>query len=98
MSEVVRLQIEVESSQLEELEGLAEIGGARTKRELFNNALTLLKWAVAQKQRGLLIVAENPFTGASRELQMPFLENVAASARRGQPDPEKSQIHAVNPK
>ncbi len=73
---VVRLQIEINQSQKEELEHLVELTGLRTKKELLNNALTLLKWAVRERARGSSICSVNEKAGVYKELQMPILENV----------------------
>ena len=77
MSDLVRLQVEIDQEQMNELERLLQVGGLRTKKELLNNALTLLKWAVKEKGRGCAIVSVNEQEGTYKELEMPFLEHVA---------------------
>jgi len=77
---IVRLQVEIESDQMQELERLGELGGLRTKKDLVNNAFTLLRWAAKQKAEGCAIVSVNDDNGNSKELQMPFLEEVAANS------------------
>jgi hypothetical protein len=69
-----KLQVELNQKQLEALNELQDAGGLRTKKELLDNALTLLKWAVRQKREGNLIVSMNAATGGIRELQLPYLE------------------------
>jgi hypothetical protein len=78
---VIRLQVELEAAQMEELEKLADLGGLRTKKDLLNNALTLLKWAARQKTEGSVIQSVNRSEGTVKELEMPFLETLAALSR-----------------
>ena len=77
----IRLQFEVEEDALREIEQLQELGGLRTRKDLLNNALTLLQWAVRQRSKGRTILSEGE-DGSQRELEMPFLEAVAGAARR----------------
>lgn len=77
----IRLQFEIDEDWLQVLEELRRLGGLRTKKDLLNNALTLLRWAVKQRLNGRAIVSVSP-DGAERELEMPYLEAVAASATK----------------
>jgi hypothetical protein len=79
---VARFQVEIDENQMRELEQLAELGGLRTKKDLLNNALTLLKWAARQKTQGNAILTFDRDAGVYRELEMPFLESLASFARR----------------
>ena len=45
MSDVTRFQVEIDQTEMDELERLQQLGGLRTKRELLNTAMTKLKWA-----------------------------------------------------
>lgn len=79
MSELARLQVDILKRQLEELERLQELGGLRSKRELWDTAFTLLKWAARKKAQGFAVgslTADGVFT----ELEMPFLEHYAVNA------------------
>jgi hypothetical protein len=76
MPETVRLQVEMDQEQMAELEQLLQLGGLKTKKELFNNALTLLKWAAREKAKGNAICSINEQDHMRKELEMPFLENV----------------------
>lgn len=82
MKQTVRLQVEMEKSEVEELEELLKIGGLRTKRDLFNNALTLLKWAAREKAKGHAICSVTSNGQLQKELELPFLEAVAATVHR----------------
>jgi len=74
----VRLQFEINEDWLRELEELQKLGGVKTKKDLLNNAMTLLRWAARQRLNGrsIVSVAED---GNERELEMPYLEAVASS-------------------
>lgn len=74
MAKLYKLQVELSAGQLDTLNELQDAGDLRTKKELLDNAFTLLKWAVRQKQEGHLIVSMNKQTGAVRELEFPYLQ------------------------
>lgn len=82
-TKVIRLQIEIDEAQMKELEKLAELSGVRTKKDLLNNALTLLKWAARQRMQGYAIQAVHA-DGIVKELEMPLLDTLAAASRRQQ--------------
>jgi hypothetical protein len=81
-TKIIRLQIEIDEAQMKELERLAELSGVRTKKDLLNNALTLLKWAARQRMQGYTIQSVSQSEGTVKELEMPLLETLAAAARR----------------
>ena len=69
-----RINMVVNRSKLDEIKKLMEIAGVSTQKELFDNALTLVKWSMRQKMQGKEIGAldrENKF----KELEMPILEH-----------------------
>jgi len=76
----VRLQVDILKQQLEELESLQKLGGLRSKRELWDTAFTLLKWATKKKTQGFSVGSLSP-DGRYTELEMPFLEDLARSGR-----------------
>jgi hypothetical protein len=81
MNDLIRLQVDILKHQLEELEELQHLGGLRSKRELWDTAFTLLKWASRKKAQGFSIGSmgeEGEFT----ELEMPFLEHYGTRARQ----------------
>jgi hypothetical protein len=77
--EIVRIQFELPKDKADELETLMRDAGVGTKKELFNNALTLLKWAIKETRRGNAIASIDEKNGKYRELQMPILESPRAS-------------------
>ena len=52
---MVRIQLELPEEQVQALDKLMEKINLRTRKDLFNNALTLLEWAVKEKSAGLLV-------------------------------------------
>lgn len=50
----------------------------RTRKDLFNNALTLLEWAVKEKSAGRTIASIDDESKSVKELLMPILEGVPA--------------------
>lgn len=81
MGKVIRFQFEIDQEHMNELESLMKLGGLKTKKELLNNALTLLKWAVKQTGRGSTIAAIDERDGTYKELSMPFLDALAANGK-----------------
>ena len=76
---VIRLQIELDESKMQEMESIMQECGIRTKKEFFNIAFTLFEWAVNKRKSGSEIVAVNPEAGKYVELNMPALSNVRKS-------------------
>ena|SRR5215813_11040696 len=79
---LMRFQIEIRQSLLDEIEELQELGGLSSKKELINNAITLLKWAATQKQQGYDIASIDDNGKIYRDLQMPYLQQVALHSQR----------------
>ena len=74
-----RINLEFKESRVAEIEKLMEVGGIVTRRELFDNALTLMKWSMKAKQSGKAIGAlgdDNTF----QEIVMPVLESAKESS------------------
>ena len=78
----VRLQFEVSEEEAQRLDDLRALCGLRTKKDLFNNALTILEWAVRQRQSGRTINSIGP-NREQCELEMPALESAASRPRNG---------------
>ena len=75
----VRIQIEIDEDRMQELESLMQECDMRTKKELFNNAIALFKWAVNKRKSGSEIVAVNPEAGEYVKLDTPTLSAVRKS-------------------
>jgi len=77
---MVRIQLDLPEDQVAELDKLMEETRLTTRKDLFNNALTLFAWAVKAKKAGRVIasVDENQHI---RELVMPSLESIASEKK-----------------
>jgi hypothetical protein len=76
-----RLQIELSTEKLRQFEELMEDTGLATKKDLVNNALTLLTWAVRETKNGRKIVSLDEHTKQYKEILLPAIENIAPSLR-----------------
>ena len=78
----MRLQFEFASDRINELKQLKEETGSETLKELFNNALTMLEWAVEEIKAGNEIAAVNEQEKVYRVFVTPLLERVARQHQR----------------
>lgn len=74
-------QVEIGSREMNELKRLMNLGGIATNKDLFNNALTLFKWAAKVKQQGRSICSVDKEAKSIRELEMPVLETISSRSR-----------------
>jgi hypothetical protein len=72
----VRLQIDLDEGQMRDLEQMMGEGKVRTKKELFNAALTLLRWAMKERKAGRIIASVDEKRDLYKELEMPVLSEV----------------------
>ncbi len=77
----MRLQLDIDKVGVELLARLKRVTGSKTHKELFNNALALLNWAVKQRMEGRTIASIHE-RGDRRELQMPALEYAAGATEQ----------------
>jgi hypothetical protein len=82
LGEIVRVQIEMPVSKLEELDRIRELAGMRTRKELFDNALTLFARAVAEGQLGHRIAFLDEEGDRYLVLAMPALDAVFRQKRQ----------------
>lgn len=78
---VVRVQLDLPADQVRALEELMERAKISTKKDLINNALTLLEWAINEKSEGRTIASINEKNMSYKELVMPVLSAVAPKAQ-----------------
>lgn len=76
--EIVRVQLDLPQSRIETLKALMADLGISTRKDLFNNALTLLSWVADEKKKGNIIISLNEHTDTQKELVMLPLENIAS--------------------
>ncbi|MGD9364272.1 MAG: hypothetical protein PVH87_01135 [Desulfobacteraceae bacterium] len=76
-----RINLELKKNKIAEIEKLMKIGQIATRKELFENAITLMKWSMKAKQDGKAIgfLGEN---STFHEIVMPVLENAKESSER----------------
>ena len=79
MSNPVRIQFDMPKDKVEKLENLMEKCGVKTRRDFFNNAITILEWAIQERSEGYDIASMNKATNSYRELRMPILSHIASS-------------------
>jgi hypothetical protein len=77
----IRIQIDLDERRVKELERLMTVCGLATKKELFNNALTLFEWAVDSVRQGRTIASLNETEQKFRELETPALRAAASHYR-----------------
>lgn len=77
---MVRLQLEFEETKVKRIEHLMTLTGIRTKKEFFNNAITLFKWAIDERCLGRQIASVDENRQVYRELRMPALDEVVATS------------------
>ena len=82
----LRVQFDLPEEKMKELDLLMEETGIKTRRELFNNALTILEWAVDRSSKGFDVAAYRENTKELHVLAMPAL---SAAFRRHSPVEEK---------
>lgn len=67
---------DVTEKGLRDIEEMMQVTGTTTKKDLFNNALTILQWAIEERQKGHSIAAISETTNITWMLEMPILRNV----------------------
>jgi hypothetical protein len=80
---MVRIQFELPEEKVKELEALMREANIATRKDLFNNALTLFEWAVQETQSGRTIASVDEENKKYKELVMPSLMAVAAQPKNG---------------
>ncbi|MBT4934559.1 MAG: hypothetical protein HOL66_11920 [Rhodospirillaceae bacterium] len=76
----MRLQIELADEMVEPLYALKDTCALKTNKDLFDNAVTLLEWAVGEVQKGNIIASVNEAEDRMVELQMPVLQAAKRNA------------------
>ena len=70
----MRIQFEMNEASWKDLERLMEKAGVTTKRELFNNALSLFEWAAKERMSGRIIASVDASAEKYKEIVVPVLE------------------------
>ncbi len=74
----MRIQLDFDDQGVATLNRLKFLTGLKTHKDLFNNALTLLHWAIEQLAQGRLVASVDEGHENYRELQMPALQHAAS--------------------
>lgn len=85
------IQLDIPKDREPEIQSLMKATGAETPRELFNNALTLLDWAVKTVKEGREVAEVDETSDEYRVLSIPSLKYAA----RAKPLSPRSQFQFV---
>jgi len=77
---ITRVQLDLPAERVAQLDRLADEAGFSTRKDLFNNALALLQWAVKETRRGRAIASVDEKAERFTELNMPFLSEISHQA------------------
>ena len=90
----MRLQLELPEDAVRQLKDLMAEAGIETYKELFSNALTLLKWSVREVADGRVIASLDAKRGVYKELAMPVFDAVARHRNARAKEPEEAPASA----
>jgi hypothetical protein len=90
---LVRVQVEVLEDRLSELNELMRLCGLSTRKDLFNNAISILEWATEEVGKGNVIASVNRKERNYEVLRMPVLD----AASRHQPDGDPARSSGAEP-
>lgn len=93
--EMVRIQFELPEDKVRELEGLMREAKIATRKDLFNNALTLFEWAIKQRKGGRIIASIDEKNQKFKEIVMPSLEAVSPKEEEKSIQPEAITANAA---
>jgi hypothetical protein len=75
------VQFDLLPDRLAEFEQLMEWCDLRTRKDLFDNAMTLFEWAVYEVRNGNQIASHNPTNDHVEVIRLPVLDNAARRAK-----------------
>ncbi len=73
---MVRIQLELPESQVRKIEKLMDKSGTKTKKDFFNNALSVLEWAIDERENNRTVASINEAENSYKELNMPILSHI----------------------
>lgn len=73
-----RIQFDIPEDKLAELDELKDRLGIKTRAALLNDAITLFKWAINERQTGNIIAAVNEKEDTYKEIQMASFPKIFA--------------------
>lgn len=81
----MRIQLDLPEEKVHELKALMAEADLETYKELFNNALTLLEWAIEEVKAGRDLASVDEGQESYRALVMPILKRVAKKYQHSHP-------------
>jgi hypothetical protein len=67
----MRIQLDMPEEKVQEIERIMAESGVKTKKEFFNLAMSLLKWAIQEKKDGKIIASVDEKEDKYKELMLP---------------------------
>lgn len=93
--DVVRLQFDVKRAHLNIIESLVDACGLSSKKDLFSNAMALMKWAVQETKKGRRIASYDPERDEIEVVALPALDMIEQPADRvWRTDDDKKAVNA----
>jgi hypothetical protein len=71
VGKTMRVQLDMSEEKVQEIEKIMNESGVKTKKEFFNLAISLLKWAIQQKKDGNIIASVDEKKDKYKELMLP---------------------------
>ncbi len=88
----MRFQIEISKDEAREWDELMKkASGIRTKKDLINNALTLLEWAINERGVGRTIASVDEKEMKFKEIVMPIFPSIKSRKRKPGGESEANQ-------
>jgi hypothetical protein len=80
--EKVRFQLDLSPEQMDRIAELMGVCDLSSRKDLFNNAMSLFEWAVDEVRKGNIIASYNVEANQYVELRMPALSHAAKRTPR----------------
>ena len=90
-----RIQIELAEGRAKELNDLMVRCGLATKKDLFNNAMSLLEWAIEEVEAGKVVAAVDRAEQRYEVLRMPILDTAAKRSPRRAADKSTGALRPI---
>jgi hypothetical protein len=86
----MQISVDISDEGVAELNALKKETGAPSYTELFNNGVTLLKWASEQKKAGRLIASLDEAKTSYKEVSLPILDHIKPASAPAQSHAERA--------
>jgi hypothetical protein len=96
--EKVRILLEFPEDQIKKIDRIMEKTNIKTRKEYFNNALTLLEWAIEVRERQEIVASVNRKAGQFSELRMPIFSNIRVNIEENNRDNSLKETEVVSVK